>query len=141
MRDAATGAGPAAAREAGLEVVDRATILGTSGRRGVRSVTLGRVVGRTIDDRRKVACDALLMSGGFTPSVHLFSQSRGKLAWDAGRHAFLPERSAERERSAGACRGVDGLEAVLNDGAQAGLAAARARVASGEWPADACGIA
>ena len=134
VRDGAAGAGPAAAREAGLEVVDRATILGTSGRRGVRSVTLGRVAGRTIDDRRKVSCDALLMSGGFTPSVHLFSQSRGKLAWDAERHAFLPERSAERERSAGACRGVDGLQAVLNDGAQAGVAAARAAGRDGEAP-------
>jgi len=73
------------------------------------------------------------MSGGYTPSVHLFSQSRGKLAWDAGRHAFLPERSAERERSAGCCRGIEGLELVLNDGAQAGLAAARAAGCEGEW--------
>jgi sarcosine oxidase subunit alpha len=66
------------------------------------------------------------MSGGYTPSVHLFSQSRGKLKWDAARTAFLPGTSVERERSAGACRGVDGLEPVLDDGAQAGIAAARA---------------
>ena len=116
VRDAATGAGPAAARAAGLEVVDRATVLGTSGRLGLRSVELGSLVDGTILDRRTIACDALLMSGGYTPSVHLFSQSRGKLAWDAGRQAFLPDRHAERERSAGACRGVDGLESVLNDG-------------------------
>ena len=49
------------------------------------------------------------------------------------RHAFLPERSAERERSAGGCRGIEGLELVLNDGAQAGLAAARAAGREGEW--------
>ena len=116
VRDTAAGAAPAAAREAGLDVVDRATVLGTSGRLGLRSVELGRLVDGTILDRRTIACDALLMSGGYTPSVHLFSQSRGKLAWDAGRQAFLPDRHAERERSAGACRGVDGLESVLNDG-------------------------
>ena len=86
----------------------------------------------TIADRRTIACDALLMSGGLIPSVHLYSQSRGKLAWDAGRMAFLPARSAERERSAGACRGIDGLETVLNDGAEAGLAAARAADHGGE---------
>ena len=60
VRDTATGAAPAAAREAGLEVVERATVLGTSGRLGLRSVELGRVVDGTILDRRTIACDALL---------------------------------------------------------------------------------
>src|SRR6185503_7396979 len=132
VREAANGAGPAAARAAGLEVVDRATVLGTSGRLGIRSVTLGTIADANIADRRTIACDALLMSGGVIPSVHLYSQSRGKLAWDAGRMAFLPGRSAERERSAGACRGIDGLETVLNDGAEAGLAAARGAAHGGE---------
>ncbi len=59
------------------------------------------------------------MSGGYTPSVHLFSQSRGKLDWSDALKAFVPGRSAEAERSAGACRGIYGLEAVLADGASA----------------------
>jgi sarcosine oxidase subunit alpha len=133
VRDSASGAGPAAARAAGLEVVDCATVVSTSGRLGIRKVTFGTVADGIVAGRRAVACDALLMSGGYTPSVHLFSQSRGKLAWDAGRQAFLPGRSAERERSAGGCRGIEGLESVLNDGAQAGLAAARAAGRQGEW--------
>ena len=45
------------------------------------------------------------MSGGFTPSVHLYSQSRGKLHWNEALQAFIPGQSAECERSAGACRG------------------------------------
>ena len=64
------------------------------------------------------------MSGGYTPSVHLFSQSRGKLRWDEALQAFVPSVSAERERSAGACRGVYELADVLADGAAAGAAAA-----------------
>ena len=66
------------------------------------------------------------MSGGFTPSVHLFSQSRGALKWDEGANAFLPASKAERTHSAGSCRGVTGLGAVLQDGAEAGAAAAAA---------------
>ena len=132
VRDGASGAAVSAAREAGIEVVTGATVLGTSGRLGVRSVTLGTVANGTVSGRRVVTCDALLMSGGYTPSVHLFSQSRGKLAWDADQQAFLPASSAERERSAGACRGLDGLEAVLNEGAQAGRDAARSQGRSGE---------
>ena len=65
------------------------------------------------------------MSGGYTPSVHLFSQSRGKLEWNEALQAFLPGSPRERERSAGACRGIFDLAAVLADGAAAGTAAAR----------------
>ncbi len=124
VREAPQGDAVNAARAAGIDVLTSATVLGTSGRLGVRSVTIAVAKGGRIEGKRSVSCDALLVSGGYTPAVHLFSQSRGKLAWDAGRQAFLPSSSAERERSAGACRGVDGLANTLHDGSQAGLAAA-----------------
>jgi sarcosine oxidase subunit alpha len=64
------------------------------------------------------------MSGGFTPAVHLFSQSKGALRFDDELKAYLPGTSAEKERSAGAARGVFGLAAVLEDGWAQGDAAA-----------------
>ncbi len=81
--------------------------------------------GRVIGGIQTHACDMVLMSGGFTPSVHLYSQSRGKLAWDDTVQSFIPAEAAECARSAGACRGVFLLAAVLADGAAAGSAAAR----------------
>jgi sarcosine oxidase subunit alpha len=66
------------------------------------------------------------MSGGWTPSVHLFSQSRGKLAWSEEISAFVPGQSVQAERSAGACRGVFGLAAAIEDGFAAGQTAAAA---------------
>jgi sarcosine oxidase subunit alpha len=72
------------------------------------------------------------MSGGFTPSIHLFSQSRGRLVWDPGMQVFIPGAPAERTHSAGACRGVFGLAAALEDGV---VAAARAAQALGLRPA------
>ena len=83
--------------------------------------TNGDLIGREM-----VRCDLLLMSGGFTPSVHLFSQSRGRLRFDGELEAYVPGLSVEQERSAGACRGVFGLAAALADGAAAGEAASRA---------------
>ena len=71
-----------------------------------------------------IACDALLMSGGWTPSAHLFSQSRGKLAFDEARQMFVPGAPAQRQRSAGACNGKFALREVLIEGADAGAAAA-----------------
>jgi sarcosine oxidase subunit alpha len=126
VRSYASGAPVDVARQAGIDVVTGATVLGTRGRLGVREVTIGLLSHGSISSTRRVECDALLMSGGYTPSVHLFSQSRGKLRFDAGRQAFLPDASAEPGTSAGSCRGVDGYAQVLNDGVRAGVEACQA---------------
>jgi sarcosine oxidase, subunit alpha len=126
LRAAAPGALPDAARRAGIEVIAAATVLGTEGNLRVSAITLGTVQGDEVQTGRRIECDTVLMSGGFTPSVHLFSQSRGKLQWDEGLKAFVPGTSAERERSAGACRGTYDLADALADGAAAGAAAAGA---------------
>jgi sarcosine oxidase subunit alpha len=119
--------GPAvdAARRAGIKVMGSATILGTHGRLRISSAHVGLVddLGNVVPYEH-VACDLLLMSGGWTPSVHLYSQSRGKVVWNEEAQAFLPGEHVQRERSAGACRGVFGLNAALEDGAAAGRDAA-----------------
>ena len=127
LRRSADGALAQAARRAGIEIATNVAVLGTRGNLRVSGIELGTIgdEGR-VRNRRILPCDLVLMSGGFTPSVHLFSQSRGKLKWHDGASAFVPESSAERERSAGACRGVSGLAAALADGAAAGAAAASA---------------
>src|SRR5512146_3220774 len=123
----ADGALPEAARRAGLPVETQSTVTGTSGRLRVRAVRVQKLdsSGGAAGPPRRIRCDLVLMSGGLTPSVHLFSQSRGKLAWDESLGAFLPAQAAERVRSAGACRGVFSLSAAVRDGAHAGMSAAQ----------------
>jgi len=116
LRAEPSGELPQAARRAHLLVLPGSTVLGTEGGLRVRAVSLSDTAGVL----RQFDCDALLMSGGFTPSVHLFSQSRGKLAWSETLNAFVPGESAEQERSVGACRGLSDLAEVLADGASAG---------------------
>ena len=113
------------ARAAGIPVLTEATVLGTSGRRRVNAIRLAHLTHGAVSDEQVQPCDLVLMSGGFTPSVHLFSQSRGRVAWHEALQAFVPGAPAERVRSAGACRGVTGLESVRADGAAAGAAAAQ----------------
>ena len=110
-----------AARAAGLEVAAGAEILGVGGRLRVQSVRVS-VAGA----HQTVACDALLMSGGWTPSVHLFSQSRGRLVFDDALQVFRPGASVQRERSAGACNATFDLARALAEGDSAGRAAAAA---------------
>ncbi len=125
-RDAAVGAWPQQARDAGIAVHHGSTIADTGGRLGVRHVTLSG--GQT------VGCDLLLMAGGFTPSLHLFSQSRGKLRFDAASGVYLPGEPAEATRCAGACRGTFDLAAALDEGYAAGEAATLRRFAAAGAP-------
>ena len=144
MREAAPARLADLARAAGIPVLTGATVLGTSGRRRVQAIRLARIRQGEVSQARTLRCDLVLMSGGFTPSVHLFSQSRGTLAWDDDLQAFLPAVAAERARSAGACRGVFELAGVLADGAAAGAGAAHEATAPGRegvCPAGALGRA
>jgi sarcosine oxidase, subunit alpha len=119
LRPEPKGAFADAARAAGIEVITDAAILGVDGRLRINAVRV-----RHLSKGRTVACDALLMSGGWTPSVHLFSQSRGKLVFDEALQLFKPGAPAQRERSAGACNATFDLGRALMEGSAAGHAAA-----------------
>jgi sarcosine oxidase subunit alpha len=96
------------ARECGIPIHPGATIARTEGRTRVHSARLS-------DGTGIVACDTILMCGGWTPSVHLFSQSRGQLVFDPATGSFLPSAGA-----VGACAGVFDLATALRDGTKAG---------------------
>jgi sarcosine oxidase subunit alpha len=123
------GALPQAARAAGLKIHERMTVIATRGGLRINEVLLA---GCDADGRvqpgppLRVPCDALLMSGGHTPSVQLFSQTRGRLQWDQALQAHLPGEGFERVRSAGACAGEGSLDASLQHGALMAQAALQA---------------
>ncbi len=112
-----------AAHAAGLPVRPGCTLTGTEGRLRVTAATIARRDGGAGE---RLSCDLVLMSGGFTPSVHLFSQSRGKLRFDPALDAFIPGEPAEACRAAGAAAGTTSLADALASGRAAGEAAATA---------------
>ena len=119
------GAGAAASRAAGLTVRGPAVITGTSGRLRVRAVTVAplRPDGGT-GATETLACDLVLMAGGFVPAVHLFSQARGRLRFDAERALYVPGDPVPGIHTTGACNGAFGIAAALSEGFAAGAAAA-----------------
>lgn len=137
LRAKPTGPYVERARAAGIPIYDETAVVGTRGRLRVASATLGRI-GWTSGET--VICDHVLMSGGFTPNISLFSQSRGKMAWDETLGAYIPKESVERERSAGASRGLVELGEVLADGFAAGRAAAGHAIADRNFAAEALPI-
>lgn len=121
-------AAPLIARAAslGIEALTGHTITATSGRLRVNAARVNAVIEERVGRSRSIACDTVLMGGGWTPSLHLFSHTKGTLKWDAASGAFLPDRKTEACHIAGAGRGLWGVAAALEDGAQAGALAAEA---------------
>ncbi|WP_267553619.1 sarcosine oxidase subunit alpha [Rhizobium rhizogenes] len=113
----------AEAKRLGIEVMADYAVVDTSGKLRVSSMTVSR---NGSSATRKIAIDALLVSSGWTPSVHLFSQSRGKLKFDAEKQRFLPGTYVQDCLSVGACNGTDGLQAAIEESLAAGELMARA---------------
>ncbi|MEX2650080.1 MAG: sarcosine oxidase subunit alpha family protein [Alphaproteobacteria bacterium] len=113
----------------GIEVAAGQAVVATEGGRRVRGVTVQGIGadGLTLDGAaRAIDCDVVAMSGGWTPTVHLFSQSGGRLRWDEAVAAFVPDVSRQPEASVGAAKGTMGLAASIAEGLAAGAAAAEA---------------
>jgi sarcosine oxidase subunit alpha len=116
------------ARQLGINVMTGCAVIGTRGNLRINSMTVAR---RGMKQGEKIAIDALLVSSGWTPSVHLFSQSRGKLAFDADNQRFLPGTYAQDCLSVGACNGTNAIDATIEEAIGAGELMARATGAEG----------
>jgi sarcosine oxidase, subunit alpha len=55
--------------------------------------------------RREVECDLLCVSGGFNPTLHLFSQAQGRLRYDEGLACFVPDVAPANVEVVGAAAG------------------------------------
>lgn len=82
----------------GVTLLSGRMIASAQGRPRVESVTL--------DDGTQLAADNVLVSGGWTPTLHLYCQARGKPAWSEAHAAFLPGDPVEGISVAGAANGV-----------------------------------
>ena len=71
----------------------------------------------------EIACDAVAMSGGWSPVVHLWSHCGGKLKWDTAHACFRPDVDNPPQGAdgmgfvtpAGAASGMFALDDVLHD--------------------------
>ena len=98
----------------------------TRGRRSVSSVEIGRIVGSEsiMGATDKVSCDLLCISGGWTPTVHLYSHAQGKLEFNDQIAAFVPAVKRDSIYVAGSANGAFSLKECLEQGIDSGIAAA-----------------
>lgn len=110
-----------AARRAGVEVLTGSAVTGTAGEPRVTSVTVSGIDadGTPVGEPRRLDCDLVAVSGGWSPVVHLHCQRQGRLDWNDGLVAFVPRNDVPGQQTAGAARGVLTLEGCLADGGRA----------------------
>ncbi|MFN4202835.1 MAG: 2Fe-2S iron-sulfur cluster-binding protein [Tabrizicola sp.] len=89
-REAAEGPLPQAARAAGIRVLTGRAIARVKGGKRVTGVAVCAQAGEGAV-QEDIACEAVAMSGGWSPVVHLWSHCGGKLLWDETISAFVPD--------------------------------------------------
>jgi len=125
----AGGAKSAAAREAAAALVARGTlcldghaVLAAKGRSRVTGALVAAVETPTLT--QAIACDAILVSGGWGPAIHASLQEGGNKRYDEALGAFVVSDSPQWRVTAGSAQGAMELEAALRQGVEAGVAAA-----------------
>ncbi|PWV64917.1 sarcosine oxidase subunit alpha family protein [Plasticicumulans acidivorans] len=118
---------PLAARAAGIRIIDASVVTEARGGKRISGV---QVMGLTANGEvggsaQALDCDLLAISGGWSPVIHLSSQSCAKAIWSDEKACFLPGKPVQAEVSVGACAGEFTLNAALAGGLAAGAQAAQ----------------
>ena len=106
------------AKHHGLKIYFNHAVINTKGRKKINKVTISEFDEKfniLIGKPKKLSCDLLCVSGGWTPTVHLFSQSRGKLIYRESDATFIPYKSFQKQISIGACNGTFGLDEIFEE--------------------------
>jgi|TARA_B100001741_G_scaffold106052_1_gene87409 sarcosine oxidase subunit alpha len=106
------------AEKLGIKIYWKHTVVNTSGYKRINSIDImklsddgNEVVGKKFSED----CDCLGISGGWTPRVHLFTQSGGKLKFNDKDNVFLPDKSELEQISIGSCNGDFELDSIIKN--------------------------
>lgn len=116
------------ATRAGIPVLAGHAPVRVRGTHAVRSIEVRALSTSTRARARgtalRIECDLVCVSGGWTPTVHLFSQARGQLRYDPERAALVPTSRPRGFHCAGAAAGTFALDQCLTNGFSTGREAA-----------------
>jgi len=106
------------AEKLGIIIHWKHTVVNTNGYKRINSIELMKLSDDGTDvvgNKLKEECDCLAISGGWTPRVHLFTQSGGKLKFRDKDNVFLPDKSTSEQISIGSSNGDFELDDVIKN--------------------------
>ncbi|ANU06433.1 sarcosine oxidase subunit alpha family protein [Paraurantiacibacter namhicola] len=108
----------------GLRCLAGRAVFRAKGFQSLKSVEIAPFVAGEVETDRSIRldCDALLVSGGFTPMVNLCSQAGTPPVYDPAIDGFLPGQPLQDWTAAGAASGAMDLAAAVASGHAAGCA-------------------
>jgi len=105
-------------KDFGLKILWKHAVISTSGRKKINQVSVMKLSNNNnsvIESITKIDCDLLCVSGGYTPAVHLFTQSGGKLLYNENKSYFYPGKNSLEQISVGSCAGIFNLKKIIDD--------------------------
>ena len=105
------------AQNLGIKIYFNHVVTNTFGYRRINSVELMELSddgNTTIGNKIKLNCDCLGISGGWTPMVHMHTQSGGKLDFKNDDQVFIPKEIDNDQISVGVCNGDFDLETIID---------------------------
>jgi len=105
------------AKDLDIKIKFSYAVIVAHGYKKVKSATIGKLDKDKIDfeNTEQIDCDSICVSGFWTPTVHLASQSGNKLKFNDSIDAFVPEKSKQNEHSLGAANGTFTLQDTLKN--------------------------
>ena len=92
------------------------TVTNTFGYKKINKISIMQISNdgqKVVGSKINLVCDCLGVSGGWTPAVHLFTQSGGKLKFRNEDQTFIPNTYPSDQLSIGACNGDLTLDDIL----------------------------
>ena len=98
-------------------------VVNTKGYLRLNSATIGKFNSDKsgYEKLENISCDCICVSGNWTPTVHLSSQSGNKLKFNETLDAFIPNQSKQNENTIGSAKGSFTLKESLEDGFKKGF--------------------
>ena len=106
------------AEKLGINIYWNSTVTNTFGYRKINSIeimSLSDDGSNVIGEKTKLSCDCLAISGGWTPMVHMHTQSGGKLNFRETDQVFLPEETNSDHISVGSSNGDFELDEIIKN--------------------------
>ena len=116
----------AAGDETRAEIFMSAAITATGGLQSLSNAQISEfseTTGEVGKKLKKIGCDCIAVTGGWSPAFHLTSQQGEKPVWDAELQAFLPGKATSAWHGAGAMAGKFGLRHAFRSGEEAAVKA------------------
>ena len=110
------------AKNKGIQIKFSYGVIVANGYKKVKSAKIGKLTKdkKSFEKIETINCDCICVSGFWTPTVHLASQSGNKLKFDEKIDAFIPDKSKQNEKTIGAANGSFTLQETIESGFKTG---------------------